>query len=442
MDTKNRRILLSTALTIVFIVLCIISVRLVSYVCRDKDPRIVGIFAQPNEKLDVVCVGSSHAYCLWNPIVLYEKFGLKSCMFGSPSQPAWVSLAYLEYALKKHRPDVVLVETYSITRKDINWHTEGDLHRGVDALDFGLIKAKAIERMMPETDFENYYFDLLKYHSRWKSLGYSDWSRDESGIDWHGYNPEVVACGKRFSPVDYSKVEEELLSSDRIAWFNKFVEMARKFGAKVCFFTAPCNVKEDACRLKYVKRWCYDRSIPYFDMNSRLGELVLNPRSDFKDPGHLNLYGAHRMTAEIGQWLVANCDFSPSRNPERDMAWARDVELYEKFHSIAERLDFWRIDCSYAGGEIGSVTGDAAKDEGVKITYPRHLSVEGKSGCQIVGRVCESKFRLSCDSDGTVVLRMMGMYVLDGERNVLPIKQDFVSFKVNGQNMLRKKEIA
>ena len=441
MNAKIRRSVIDVVLTIAFVGLSIASVKWVAYVCRDKDFRIAGIFAQPNEKLDMVCIGSSHAFYLWNPMVFYEKFGLKSCMFGSPSQPAWVSLSYLEYALGKHRPDVVFVETYSITRKAVNWHTEGDLHRGVDALSFGLLKAKTIERMTPETDFENYYFDLFKYHSRWKSLRYPDWSGCGKGLDWHGYNPALGASGKRFSPVDYSKVEEEPLSPDRIAWLDKFVETSRKSGAKICFFTAPCNAKEDAGRLKFVARWCEDRGIPYFDMNSYLGELGLNFRSDFNDPGHLNMYGAHAMTEKIGQWLVANCDFAPSGNSERDMVWARDVELYEKFHCVAECLDFWRIDCGYSSA-TGKVTGKAAKDEGVKITYPRHLAAEGKSGCQIVGRVRESKFRLSCDSDGTVVFRMMGKYVLDGEGKVLPIKQEFASFKVNGRNMLQKKEIA
>ena len=148
--------------TIGYASLAIWAIVAVAFVLRDKNWRIEQIFNEPSEPLGIVCVGSSHAFYMWNPLVCYRETGIPSCMFGSPSQPSYVSFAYLDYALEKHHPEVVLFETYSLTRSNINYHTEGDLHRGVDVLSPGLRKARLIESITPETDFEKYYFNVIK----------------------------------------------------------------------------------------------------------------------------------------------------------------------------------------------------------------------------------------------------------------------------------------
>ena len=298
-----------------------------------------------------------------------------------------------------------------------------------------------IWEVMPwKMPFPQWLIDAARVETRRQRYLKTDWT--DASLNWHGYNPESVCYDRRFSFRDYSQFDEEKLSEDCVAWLDEIVEKCRKSGAKPVFFTAPCNVKRDIPRLKGMRSYTKARGIPYLDMNYRKdvdsdekGGLVLQPRRDFKDPGHVNLSGSVKATSFLCKWIRSLHEFRRDYNNKYAERWRTDVARFSLYEKVADLLDNWRIDCFYSESK-GKLKANTAKDEGIKIIYPRHLQNDGKSGCQISGAVAHAKFKLNCDSDGTVVLRLMAQYVTDENGKMLPIKQDFTSVRVNGKEQL------
>ena len=65
----------------------------------------------PNS-LDLVFIGSSHAYCTFDPELIDNSLGTNSFNFGSPLQHADSSYYVLKEILKYQKPEVVIFEIY------------------------------------------------------------------------------------------------------------------------------------------------------------------------------------------------------------------------------------------------------------------------------------------------------------------------------------------
>ena len=68
----------------------------------------------PENSVDVLVLGSSHAYQGINTAVLWKEFGYSAFNLCGAAQPIWNTYFYLEEALKTQTPKVIILDIYTL----------------------------------------------------------------------------------------------------------------------------------------------------------------------------------------------------------------------------------------------------------------------------------------------------------------------------------------
>jgi hypothetical protein len=68
----------------------------------------------PENSVDVLVLGSSHAYQGINTSVLWNEYGYSAFNLCGAAQPIWNTYYYLEEALKTQTPKVIILDIYSM----------------------------------------------------------------------------------------------------------------------------------------------------------------------------------------------------------------------------------------------------------------------------------------------------------------------------------------
>ena len=414
----------------------------VSEVCRDKDALLEAQFQEPREKVDVVFVGSSHAFHSWNPLVFYRRTGCTSIMYGSPLQTSWISYEYLKFALEKHHPKAVVFECYALARPDENFHEDGNIRRGVDALPDWRRRLACIERMYPEEEVESRYFPLMKYHTRWPSLYRSDFTGTRRKLNTHGFALTELVNDKEFAFPELKRTGSAEISDNAKAWLGKIKSLVEKSGAKLLVYSAPYNLNQAQFdMIGSVDDWCAANSVPFFNCNLRSFTEMLQPMRDMKDRGHTNFFGAEIVTAHVGDWLAGFLDRESDggRGGAKGLIdWDGELAAYERdfgskfFYEtvIDPMLDRWRLDC-VAPSRNGRI-----EVRNAAVERPAFLQADGRAGFKLVDAASKKEFVIKPDAAGEVNINLRGMYFASGRGGSLPFAADFVSFKINGKEFL------
>lgn len=126
--------------------------------------------AEPKDSIDVLFLGSSYAYCDWNPGVMYDESGLTGYVMAGGEQTVGMTYYYLKEALKTQRPSVAVMEVSSLFFAPYEGYTKIN----VGYMPWGLNRVGAIlEYAEPELR-TGLFFDLCFYHDRWKELTAAD----------------------------------------------------------------------------------------------------------------------------------------------------------------------------------------------------------------------------------------------------------------------------
>ena len=189
---------------------------------------------EEKNSLDVLFLGSSYAYCDWNPGALYDQSGLTSYVLAGGEQTVGVTYYYLKEALKTQSPQVVVLEGSSLFFDRYESFTQIN----VGYMPWGLNKVGAIlEYAEPELR-TGLFVDLIFYHDRWKELTRSD--RGGLPAEPPGLRPAGAAVpggGDRpdrhrqshlsqYIPEVYRRLEEDVLERGA----TRFVNWADQFG--------------------------------------------------------------------------------------------------------------------------------------------------------------------------------------------------------------------
>lgn len=267
-----------------------------------EDVTANGILAEPEQTIDVLFLSDSVGYCSIMPLQIWRDYGITSYVCGTPLQPLYYSIEFLEKAFKTQSPKVVVLETMPI----FNPFEEADG-----------IKNK-IEQIFP----------ILRYHDKWKDAK-SLLSQEMTFCI--NYDHIVADRGYRyFTAVDQSQSDGNFEMVEDVAWIPdecreavaEIKKLCDKNGAKLVFVGAPnvCSWKPD--RYNAVAYLAMDLEVPYFEMNFMQEEVPIDWTTDAFDAGeHLNIKGAQKVTAFLGGYLNSLGIFEDKRMDKAYEAW-------------------------------------------------------------------------------------------------------------------------
>lgn len=296
----------------------------------------IGGFYNSVDDYDIYYLGTSHSYCSFNPLALYEKTGMKSYVLATQKQPIGATYYYMRDAIKRREPKYVVVDVFSCFLKAED--DEGVIHSYTDDMPMSLNKLAMIYHVVPRGMKSEALFPLIKYHDRWGELKPKDYHvRYEDYRDpYKGY---VALAGhsekfqedlkgeskKNIAPAISDEVKNSLLSMG---------EYCAKRGIQLVLVKTP-TWEEDSykARLIELETFIKQEGFTYINFNPSKDAMNIKPE-DYYDGYHLNTVGVEKFNTYLVELMkeMGMVDDGP-----KDSRWLEEREKQkQEFENFAQ----------------------------------------------------------------------------------------------------------
>ena len=312
----------------------------------DTDLKLNGFYNEPKNSLDIVFLGSSHMYFGINPNIIWEENRLLNYNLGSNEQPIWLSYFYLKEALKYQNPKVVVLEVFSLenTRK---FKAQNDFARekvnriNLDPMKLSLNKIQAIKECTPKEDFFDYFFNINKYHDRWKRLNQNDFLFTyNEPYAYKGFTPSLkVYKETRVRDLIHKKARSgKELHQKSINYLDKIVQLSKEENFKLVFIKTPLAQaifrQEFVDALLTIKEYANKEKIDFINYNEIYEDIGLDFLKHMSDKsGHLNKYGAEVISKHLGGFLKNKYFKEKQTNLKLSKNWDENLKLYKQLET-------------------------------------------------------------------------------------------------------------
>ena len=338
--------------TFIFFSFFLIILTTVTYIIRtngDVKDIFNGFYAQEDDTLDVIMIGSSPVYPFYSAPKLWGEYGITCYPLSSNVQRPSAALPLLKEVYKTQSPRIVVFEMRMYTMEDGDMESNMAYARGVtDNMKYSLNRIYAINRLVKEpSERYTYYFDIFKYHSNWKTM----------------ILPDQLACFKyeKEHPLKGFAIRDEVgpLEEERIPTCTELTEMMpipkeqeerlyellnylKEEEQQALFIVSPYRIEPDEQKMfNYMKPIIASYGYEFINMNEYYEEIGIDFATDYYDyGGHVNALGAEKCTVFLGTLLE---DFTlPDKRDENGYeSWNQAYELYltESEQAIAKIYD-------------------------------------------------------------------------------------------------------
>lgn len=271
----------------------------------------VGTFIQqpefyklPKNSLDFVVVGSSHAYCTFNPARLKRSTGLTSFAFASPALSFPGRACYMKEVFKTQTPKIVYMDASGVDLENVIF--EKHRHENFTHLPISINRYQAAFRSVRPHFWEEMVFPLKLYHSDWPNLiGHSIHKVfAPTRISSKGYVELLDARPIRFAQ-DNPKTKVTI-DKQKLKMLDEIVDTAVQHNAKLVFFAAPESMKDQTAYMRALEvRYKDNKNVSFLNMGKWVQQANLDPNRDFYDSNHLNVSGVKKITPLITDHLMS-----------------------------------------------------------------------------------------------------------------------------------------
>lgn len=286
-------------------------------------------FYDASGSIDVYFMGTSLVINGIMPMQLYDNYGITSYNFGNHASQFPTTYYTLENMLNYKKPQVVVLDIYTIGTMDKVFDNISYVHTAFDYVPLTLNKLSAVNDLYDSLDEKiEILFPFAKYHTRWNKLTKDDF---DSEIYANGYRGAQDRIRVEEKAVKYALYEEFVVDDTYTvgkAYLEKAIELCKKNDIEVVLTLMPHSLSkrgQEIYNYGHIMAEKYD--IDYIDFNDI--EDIVNYDCDFYDlNGHLNPSGAKKVTDYLGQYLSAKFDLKDYRDDEDYEFWDKDYEKY------------------------------------------------------------------------------------------------------------------
>lgn len=301
---------------VLFAAIVVSLLMVLSVVFRPKDnreeagmeyPGANGILGEAPETVDLLMIGDSEAWAAFSPMQMWKERGISAYVCGTSGQQLYRSVGFLEQALEKQKPKVVVLETNTMFR---DYHLD-------EMLGYQACR----------------WFPVFQYHNRWKSLNRNDLSPDVTYTyrdDFKGYkfSTECVPSPEN----NYMKPNRrfEVISRKNRIMLHRIQNLCQEHGASLVLVSTPSTKNWNYARHNTVAFFAWQEDLPYIDLNLETGMLPIDWEKDTRDKGdHMNYWGAVKVSSYLAQKLQQQYGLADHRGDGRYRSWEDALQNYE-----------------------------------------------------------------------------------------------------------------
>lgn len=299
----------------------------------DMGNKIGGYFNEKDD-FDIFFLGTSHSYCSFNPLLIYENTGFKSYVLASQLQPFKATYYYLKEVIKKDKPKIIFVDIQAL----IFFIKEDDaiIHSYLDYLPMSMNKLMMILKIVPNKYKAQNLLPLIKYHSRWDELKKEDFNIKRK--DYKDYLKGYVLLKNSSQAFkDNKKINAEILKHIELAmddeyvetnlkYLNKMIHECQKNNVNLIFVKTP--ISDDKCFKNNINFWekkFEELSVDFVDFNEYKSQMNLTD-DDFYDFYHLNSKGAEKFNKFFINYMFKNGFYTDTSSLDKN--WLNDLKTY------------------------------------------------------------------------------------------------------------------
>jgi len=216
---------------------------------------------------------------------------------------------------------------------------DGNAHTAVDCFPAGLDYIRLIFDLNVSSQYDEFLFPLIKYHQRWKSLGYNDFCQSsrpyqddlKKRLPIKGHMA-YFSSKKRgdIQKVDMSKEVRSPVCDDYLRYLDEIHKLCSSHGCDLVLLAAARANALANGRLASFQDYAANKGIAFLNLVERFDETGISNETDFYDAGHLNCFGAEKATRYIGKWLTEHYTFNTNMTAECRARWDAEVKRYDE----------------------------------------------------------------------------------------------------------------
>lgn len=318
---------------------CLIFLLIFSYVSQvltcPSDKRnyqwIAGFYEENEGSLDAVYLGSSCTYAFWQAPLAFEDYGITVLPFCSNAQPLAAAKYLIEEARKTQEDALFIIPINTMAEE----YSEKTIHYLVDYFPESINKWKMIWKLteLKEDSYSErleYYFPIIRYHSRWNQLGYDDFNYTLEGVKGGSTYTSFLENVEDVSQIYHTtsaKVELEQVNYDTL---TDLLEYCKEEQVNVLFITVPQALDDEERLGRYhtANELIQSYGFPVLDLMDKVDEIGLDLTKDYYNRKHTNIHGSIKVTDYISRYLVENYSFEDKRNMPEYQDWTDAAKNY------------------------------------------------------------------------------------------------------------------
>ena len=293
---------------------------------------MIAEYYQEEKDHDVIFVGDCELYENISPQVLWDEYGINSYIRGSAQQLIWQSYYLMEETLRYEKPKAIVFNVLSLKYNEPQ--KEAYNRMTLDGMRWSMSKVHSIEAsMLPEENFIEYVFPILRYHSRYSSLTEDDLTHlvKKDAVTHNGYYMRVDVPPAENVP-EGKPLGDYTFGENAMSYLVKMNELCKENGVELILVKAPSLYPYwyDEWE-EQVEVFAKENDLKYYNFLKATDEIGLDFTEDTYDAGlHLNLSGAEKLSRYFGRILSEECGIESRRGDAAlEAQWDEKRKAYE-----------------------------------------------------------------------------------------------------------------
>lgn len=281
---------------------------------------------EPDNTIDVICLGSSDIWSGFVPTELWEKYGYTSVVSSFSHQTVSDAQVLLEEFLKTQKPKLVVLEIDTLY----------DGRGPKDVIEPGDTSLDTFFEMVAPDAFENEVageYSIFTFHNIWKDFNKKSKRRKYA----HGYLYNAKVCKMKYRDYMTETDEKDVPIYANSQSLKEFAKFCKEKNLPLLYVEMPSLTSWSYARYNAVKELADESGVELLDLNQKYDEIGIDMRNCFRDEwgSHLTYSAACKATDYIGEYIGKNYGIESRRsNAEIAERWDNDVVQFKKLNKV------------------------------------------------------------------------------------------------------------
>ena len=283
------------------------------------------LYQLEKNSVDVLVLGSSHAFENVNTGVLYDSYGIAAYTLAGSVQPYWNTYYYLTEALKTQNPKLIVLDALaSVSTGEYSDHSR--IIKNTLGITDPVTRYEALKVSSPEEEFDNYLLSYRLWHSRYSELGSSDFEEyyQRPAFEYYrGFGINFTTAAQTRPEVDNVTDLTALYEKEEI-YLRKIIELCQQEGIPLLLVKSPYILsEEDQKKYNRTEKIAQEYGVEFLNFNSSFyyDSMGLNFETDYADTGHMNYIGNVKYTNMLAKEVLKRYDIPDRREQMEYESW-------------------------------------------------------------------------------------------------------------------------